>query len=89
MFIKINYPWKGWSDINENSIADISAFILSRLTTGIPSEPLKYPELIKFPNIKLSDPINAQPVIDIIRINIYEQVIGNERIEVCDGIYTR
>ena len=89
MFIKINYPWKDWSDINENSIADISAFILSRLTTGIPSGPLKYPELIKFPNIKLSDPINAQPVIDIIRINIYEQVIGNEWIEVCDGIYTR
>ena len=77
--------------IDENSISyDVSAFILPRLTAAIPSSPLKVPELIKFPNIKLSDPNFAKPNIDIIiGIDLYEQVIGNERTKVCDGIYAR
>ena len=78
--------------VDENSISyDVSAFILPRLTAAIPSSPLKVPELIKFPNIKLSDPNFAKPSnIDIfIGIDLYEQVIGNERTKVCDGIYAR
>ena len=76
--------------VDENSISyDVSAFTLPRLTAANPSSPVKIPELIKFPNIKLSDPNFAKPSsIDIINgIDLYEQVIGNERTKVCDGIY--
>ena len=45
---------------------------------------MKIPELIKFPNIKLYDPTFAKPSnIDIIiGIDLYEQVIGNEKTKV-------
>ena len=78
--------------VDEKSISyDASAFILQRLTAAIPSSPLKKPELIEFPNIKPSDPNFAKPFnIDIIiGIDLHEQVIGNERTKVCDGIYAR
>ena len=78
--------------VDENLIFyNVSAFILPRLTAAIPSSPLKVPELIKFPNIELSDPNFAKPSnIDIIiGIDLYEQVIGNERTNACDGVYAR
>ena len=77
---------------NENSIPyNVSAFVLPRLPAVIPSSPLKIPELTKFPKIKLFDPNFAQPSnIDIIiGFDLFEQVIGNERTKVCDGIYAR
>ena len=61
--------------VDENSISyDVSAFILPRLIAAISSSPLEIPELIKFPNIKLSEPNVAKPSnIDIIiGINLYE-----------------
>ena len=74
---------------DEISIYDVPAFILPRLTAVITSSPLKLPELTKFPNIKFSDPNFAKPSnIDIIiGIDLYEQVIGNDRTKVCEGIY--
>ena len=80
------------TNVDENSISyDVSAFILPRLPAAIPFSLLKKPELIKIPNIKLSDPNFAKPSNTdiIIGIDLYEQVIGNERTKVCDGIYAR
>ena len=78
--------------VDENSISyDVSAFLLPRLTAAIPSSPLELPELIKFPNIKLSESNFAKPSNNdiIIGIDLYEVVIGNEWTKVCDGIYAR
>ena len=77
-------------DKNSNS-HEVTAYILPRLTNAIPSNPLTSDELSKFPNINLSDKSYTKSSnIDIILgVDIYERVIGNERIEVSKGLFAR
>ena len=67
----------------------VSAYILKQLTTSVPSKTLQHPKNLE--RYKLADPDYqySQPVDMIIGVDVFEEIIENEREEVSPGIFLR
>ena len=67
----------------------VSAYILKQLTTSVPSKTLQHPKNLE--RFKLADPDYqySQPVDMILGVDVFEEIIENERKELSAGLFLR